>query len=200
VTTDITGAITSKDLSTLQPVVLDCPAFVWPNVARVVPMDVFNERVIVVPDGFIPPGYKNGGIYLVQMDENDVTKQVKTMTMTHNTDGYFYHMGFWVDLNGDGRKDFLTAKSNAKVGGGQLVWYEHPEGGLETENWTEHFIASGPDIGIEADFLPQYPGEVIVFSAQFFDQQLAFYRVSLTDGSLIGSRVIDATTLSAESV
>jgi hypothetical protein len=122
------------------------------------------------------------------------------MTMTKNSDGYFYHMGFWIDLNGDGRKDFLTAKCNAKAGQGKLVWYEHPVGGLDTENWTEHIIATGPDVGIEADFLPQYPGEVVVFAAQFFDQKLGLYRVSLADGSLIDSRIIDSTTLSAYSV
>ena len=80
------------------------------------------------------------------------------------------------------------------------MWYEHPAEGIDAENWTEHIIATGPDIGIEADFLPQYPGEVVVFAAEFFGQQLSLYRVSLDDGSLIGSRVIDATTLSAESV
>ena len=39
-------------------------------------------------------------------------------------------MGEWIDLNGDGRKDFLTARSNAKVNGGELVWFEHPASGL----------------------------------------------------------------------
>ena len=98
----------------MNQVVLDTPHFIWPNVARAVPEDVFGQRVIVVPDGFIPPGKNNGGIYLVQMDSNDVTKTSKTVTMTHNTNGFYYHMGFWVDLNGDGRKDFLTAKCNSK--------------------------------------------------------------------------------------
>lgn len=40
-------------------------------------------------------------------------------------------MGQWVDLNGDGRLDFITARSNAKANQGELVWLEHPEGGLE---------------------------------------------------------------------
>lgn len=57
-------------------------------------------------------------------------------------------MGEWVDLNGDGRKDFLTARSNAKAGGGQLVWFEHPAEGLTSATWTEHVISEGPDVGI----------------------------------------------------
>jgi len=155
----------------------------------------------VVPDGFIPPGKGNGGVYLVVMDSIDVTKTLKTVTMTNNSDGYFYHMGFWADLNGDGRKDFLTAKCNATAGEGKLVWYEHPIDSLDsTQNWTEHIIATGPDVGIEADFFAQYPNEIVVFAAQFFDQQLGLYRVSLIDGTLVDSRAIDTTTLSAYSV
>jgi len=40
-----------------------------------------------------------------------------------------------------------------------------------------------------------YPGEVIVWAAQFFDESLAVYRVSLTDGSLVDSRLIDSNTI-----
>ena len=116
VTPNVQEAIVAKDLSTLTPVQLDTPNFTWPNLAKPVPQDVFNQRVIVVPDGFIPPGKTNGGVYLVVMDPSDVTKTVQTITMTHNLNGYYYHMGFWLDLNGDGRKDFLTAKCNSSPG------------------------------------------------------------------------------------
>ena len=57
-------------------------------------------------------------------------------------------MGKWVDMNGDGRKDFLTARSNAKPGCGELVWFEHPAEGLTKTPWIEHVVTSGPDIGI----------------------------------------------------
>ena len=78
-------------------------------------------------------------------------------------------MGEWIDLNGDGRKDFLTARSNAKAGGGQLVWFEHPAAGLTSATWTEHVVTEGPDVGIEIVSVPQYPGEVVVFAAEFFN-------------------------------
>lgn len=200
VVTNVAEAVQAQNLSTLSPVKLSTPSFLWPNDAITVPMDVFGERVIVVPDGFIPPGKTNGGVYLVQMDPVDVTKTVATYTMTHNTDGYFYHMGFWIDLNGDGRKDFLTAKCNTHAGEGKLVWYEHPKGGLSVENWTEHIVATGPDVGILAETFDQFPNEIVVFAAQFFDEQLAYYRVSTIDGSFKGSRLIDNTTLNAYSV
>jgi len=58
-------------------------------------------------------------------------------------------MGYWVDLNGDSRMDFITARSNAKKGGGELLWLEHPEGGLRTgEAWTEHILGNLADVSI----------------------------------------------------
>ena len=201
VTQNIKEAIASKSLSKLAPVTLKTPTFLWPNNVTTVPTDVFGGRVIVVPDGFIPPGKTNGGVYLMQMDATNLTEVLRTVTMTKNSNGYFYHTGFWIDLNGDGRKDYLTAKCNAKAGQGKLVWYEHPAAGLDaTAEWTEHIIATGPDVGIEADYFDQYPGEVVIFAAQFFDELLGVYRVNLADGTLVSSRVIDNTTLNAYSV
>jgi len=72
----------------------------------------------VVPDGFLVPGKSNGGVYVVTMDDSDLTKAVSTTKISTEDKGYFYHMGEWIDLNGDGRKDFLTARSNAKENGG----------------------------------------------------------------------------------
>ena len=74
-------------------------------------------------------------------------------------------MGEWIDMNGDGRKDFITARSNAEPGGGQLVWFEHPEGGLDSVPWTEHIITSGPDVGISCYTFSQYRYEIVVFAA-----------------------------------
>jgi len=101
-----------------------------------------------VPDGFLVPGKSNGGLYVITMDATDITKTTGTFKISAKNNGYFYHMGEWVDLNGDGRKDFITARSNAKAGGGQLVWFEQPAAGLTTATWTEHVICEGPDVGI----------------------------------------------------
>ena len=123
-----------------------------------------TKRSIIVPDGFLVPGHANGGLYLITMDETDVTKATKRQTMSSNTDGYFYHMGYWVDMNKDGRKDFITAKSNAKPNGGKLVWYEHPEGGLSsTDPWIEHVITTGPDVGFTTA-TNLFKGELTVFA------------------------------------
>ncbi len=104
------------------------------------------------------------------MDANDITLTTGTHKISPKKDGYFYHMGEWVDMNGDGRKDFITARSNAKAGDGELVWFEHPAEGLTSSTWTEHIVSKGPDVGIQVVQVPQYKNEIVVFAAQFFDE------------------------------
>lgn len=153
----------------------------------------------MVPDGFLVPGHSNGGVYVLTIDEKDIAHVTGQHTITNNSDGYFYHMGEWIDLNGDGRKDFLTAKSNAQENGGRLVWYEHPADGL-SGTWKEHVVTEGPDVGIQVVH-GIYKNEIVVFAAEFFNEKVSFYRVSTTNGSLVASRVIDdKTILSAYSV
>lgn len=185
-------AIVNNDATSLEAIKLDSgESFVWPNAVEIVPYDVFGENAIHVPDGFLVPFKTNGGIYVVTIDENDPTIATMRTEISNYKRGYFYHMGTWVDMNGDGRKDFLTARSNAKAGHGELLWLEHPEGGLDVENWTEHVITKGPDVNFDTVTFDQYPGELILFSAEFFNEKLGVYRISLTDGTLIESRMID---------
>ena len=66
-------AVKNGDVSALEPVKLDTPSFQWPNNISVVPHDVFGERAIHVPDGFLVPGKKDGGIYIVRMDADNLT-------------------------------------------------------------------------------------------------------------------------------
>jgi len=146
----VKAGVTAGDVSTLQPVKLDTPSFAWPNNIEVVPQDVFGERAIVVPDGFLVPMKTNGGIYIVRMDGTDLTKTTGTVKITGKSDGKFYHMGYWVDLNGDGRKDFITARSNAKAGQGELLWLEHPEAGLNSgAPWVEHVLGNMADVAFD---------------------------------------------------
>jgi len=198
----IKDAIVNKTVSKLSPV--DLPLhktnFAWPNSVEVVPFDVFGLRAIVVPDGFLVPGKSDGGVYIITMDPSNVTLTTSVTKISTEPKGYFYHMGYWVDLNGDGRKDFITARSNAKAGGGQLVWFEHPAEGI-SGIWTEHIVCSGPDVGIQMISAPQYKSEIIIFAAEFFNEKVTLHRISTVDGSLVGSKVIDdGAILSAYSV
>ena len=193
---DIKDAVVNSDVSDLKPTLLDTPSFKWPNNIEVVPYDVFGERAIQVPDGFLVPGKKDGNVFIIRMDADDITKTTETVQITEDKKHYFYHMGYWVDLNGDGRKDFVTARSNAKAGDGELLWLEHPAEGLDsTEKWTEHVLGNIADVSIEVLELPEYPGEVVVFAAHFFDEAIRMHRVSKKDGSLIASKTIDDTNI-----
>ena len=191
----IKDAVASGDASSLQSVKLDTGSFVWPNMVEVIPQDVFGERAIVVPDGFLVPMKTNGGVYVIRMDSSDITKVNDVVKISPKKNGYFHHMGYWIDMNGDGRKDFITARSDAKVGHGELVWFEHPEGGLDQAPWAEHVVTMGPDVAFEVDYFDQYPGEAVIFAAEFFNEKVSVHRVSLTDGTLVESRTIDDSTI-----
>ena len=70
---NIKDAIMNNDVTNLEPIKYDFD-FVWPNAIDIVPFDIFGERAIYVPDGFIPPGKTNGGIYVLRISADDVTQ------------------------------------------------------------------------------------------------------------------------------
>ena len=188
----IKEAVQAGDVSTLEAVKLDTPSFQWPNDVAQVPFEVFNERAILVPDGFLVPGKKDGGMFVTRISADDITQTTETVRIAAKKNNYFYHMGHWVDLNGDGRMDLITARSNANAGEGELLWLEHPEGGLDSgEYWTEHILGNMADVAFEVDTLSDYRWEVVVFAAQFFDEALSMHRISTVDGSLVESKTID---------
>lgn len=123
--------------------------FEWPNQISLAPKGALagtNGDVIVVPDGFLVPGKDSGGIYLVlnATDASPVVQAVKPKTF-----GHFYHMVQWVDMDGDGWLDILTARANGVFKfTGELLWFKNP--GQEGQYpWTEHVLATGPDVFIE---------------------------------------------------
>lgn len=109
-------------------------------------------------------------------------------------------MGEWVDMNGDGRLDYITARSDAKAGDGELVWFEHPEGGLDVSPWEEHVVCKGPDVAFALTTDEQFPDEVVIFAAEFFNKSLGMYRVSTIDGTFVDYRTIDNQELAEYSV
>jgi hypothetical protein len=78
-------------------------------------------------------------------------------------------------MNGDGRLDYVTARSNAKANQGELIWLEHPEEGLQKTPWNEHLITQGPDVMFELHEFSAYPDSYIIFSAEFFSHKLQVY-------------------------
>ena len=45
----------------------------------------------MVPDGFLVPGNKDGGIYILRIDEDDITQVVSQVKLTAKKNNYFYH-------------------------------------------------------------------------------------------------------------
>ena len=125
------------------------------------------------------------------MDPSVLTTVTKAVRLAPEKSGYFYHMGNWVDMNNDGRKDYIIARTDGKPGKGELIWLEHPEDGIASVPWTEHLITTGPDVCTSIYTFEEFPDEIVLFAAEFFDETLAFYRISTIDGSLITKRVID---------
>lgn len=72
-------------------------------------------NALVVPDGFLVPFHNNGNVFIVTTDSADIGQMTNKYQLTTKKSGYFYHTGVWLDMNGDGRLDFVTARSNAKA-------------------------------------------------------------------------------------
>ena len=75
----VKDAVVNGDVSDLTPTLLDTPSFKWPNNIEVIPYEVFGERAIQVPDGFLVPGKKDGNMYIIRMDADDITKTKETV-------------------------------------------------------------------------------------------------------------------------
>ena len=120
--------IKNGKISDIKPVEV-ANGFQWPNDVKIVPSSVFgsDSTYFVVPDGFLVPFHNDGGIYIVKTTNADITKKVAQYTLTTDKPGYFYHNGYWADMNKDGLLDFVTARSDATEGHGELIWLEHPK-------------------------------------------------------------------------
>ena len=101
-------------------------------------------------------------------------------------------MGRWADMNGDGRLDYLTARTNTKKG--ELVYFEHPVEGLQlNQPWAEHIIVEGPDVMFEIHEIKGYENSYVIFAAEFFGKKLAVYQIEKGTAKVLKSKIIDAT-------
>jgi hypothetical protein len=122
----------------------------------------------------------------------------KVVQISPHKEGFFYHMGKWIDVDGDGLKDYITARTNGKAGMGELVWFKNPVDGIASgKPWQETVITEGPDVMFDIQFIQGYEG-FIVFAAEFFNKRLTVYQV--INGKAGLSRIIDNTIDYAYSV
>jgi hypothetical protein len=161
----------------------------WPNKLSKTPSDY--PEFTVVPDGFLPPGKSDGGVFLA-----DPSGTVHRITAERK--GGFYHEVEWHDFNGDGEKDMLTArviKSGpffAPKFDGELVWLENPgRGQMTRQMWKEHIVASGPDVIFKTK---AYNGALAVYCTEFFGEVPRIsVRLLSNSGVQTDFRIIDTT-------
>ncbi|MBM3274917.1 MAG: VCBS repeat-containing protein [Candidatus Sericytochromatia bacterium] len=161
---------------------------VWPNEALVVPEAIGGGPVLVVAGGFLVPG-KTGAITLVSLPGGRKPAGTRHV-VAQGPQGWFYHRTVVRDLDGDGRMDILTARAQKPMMGaaqGQLVWYEQPDADPLGRPWTEHVMATGPDVHFHPADLDG-DGREEILAAQFFSRKLSLFWPA---GASYAGRVVD---------
>ncbi|XP_035659346.1 uncharacterized protein LOC118404383 [Branchiostoma floridae] len=106
--------------------------------------------------------------------------EVSPVTISSQAAGeeWFYHRVEWVDMNGDGRKDALTARAHFDLVGAssksQLVWFEQPSSyPALSPSWKGHVISDCADLFFRSAKL-NFGGKnkTVIFSAGYFTKKL----------------------------
>jgi len=161
------------------PVSVD--GFLWPNSVVPVPESISKNSVLVA-DGFLVPFKSTGGLYLVEGTTGDFAS-ASPVKLTTDKQGWFYHNATFIDINGDGKLDILTARANKGIlsSGGELLWLENP--GSVTSAWKEHVIVQGPDVMFQVHEMDGNPNTIDVIASQFFSKKLSAYFFQKSDTS-----------------
>ena len=166
--------------------------YTWPNMIELIPEGVFSQDekevlcattssascdLYVVPDGFLTPFHKTGGIY-IQPSSAPATK----FAVAKQENDWFYHQAHFVDVDLDGLVDVVAARTHVNAIGaskGELVWFKHPDN--VKEEWPMTKLTDGPDVItlLKADVASS---TLLVFSAEFFSSKLAVTSFLLTKG------------------
>lgn len=145
----------------------------WPNEALTAPKSAvagFSD-VLVVAGGFLVPGKGNGAITL--MDR----KTGKTQKITSTSDR-FYHQIEWLDVDGDGLLDIVTAGANKPLigsGYGSLYWLKQPASNPLGQAWTQTKLVDGPDVFFQIEDFDG-DGKSDLLACQFFTNKLVLYK------------------------
>jgi hypothetical protein len=132
---------------------------VWPNETERVPTGVVPFEALVVPGGFLSTP-KPGRITLVNLDDPKRGEYVVVEAGTGTpdctggvvrNDHWFYHQALFLDIDGDGLRDLVTARANLMPFRyqcpyvGELVWYRNPGATLKPDvPWEERVLVGLP--------------------------------------------------------
>ena len=146
----------------------------WPNEARTAGDGLFKTPGMLVSGGFLVPGKSTGAITYVPWSEPNSARPLTTAKK-----GWFYHRTEEWDVNGDGLKDIVTARSTMPMVGtpqGELLWLENPgPAAPESTPWVEHVIAAGPDVHFR--ILPAaISPSLTIIAAEFAKKRLTAFR------------------------
>lgn len=161
----------------------------WPNDAKAVPSAIFNRRGLLVSGGFLVPGNATGAVTFIDLNSNE------EFVLTTPKKGWFYHRSEWLDINGDGQLDIITARATKGMmggSGGELLWLENP-GTLTKKPWKEHVIGEGPDVNFRLKDLNN-DGFPELVATEFFGKRLTIW---MREGNDWKSKIIDSKLGSA---
>jgi hypothetical protein len=173
----------------------------WPNEVGMVPEGTFEESYMWTADGFLVPGKSTGGIHLIKINRNGTFSE--TFELSTKKSGWFYHQAKWIDMNGDGKLDVITARAYKPLWGqdkGELVWFENPGQGFDKKKWKEHMIESGPDVSFDVDHLiKDQPNKIHIIATEFFGKRISLTAMEIgkPEPKLVYHRMIDNTIGSA---
>ncbi|XP_070563363.1 uncharacterized protein [Ptychodera flava] len=178
----------------------------WPNEVKKVPDDVFGEDgYIWAATGFMVAGKMAGYVGLLNPKKHGMPDVPNVISVNPGDVPWFYHRVEWIDMNNDGLKDALTARTFVEdetsdyVYHADLVWFQNP-GGLSTTStpWQLHVLVDGPDCFFHTVelTLPDGTTKLCVISTQYFTEKLTVTWTDDPNGSWanpddIRHRVID---------
>jgi len=178
--------------------------YTWPNSAEMVAEGVFSSaeisqycggiscNLVVVPDGFLTPGHKTGGIYLLPQTSSLPATKIAVAPVESN---WFYHQVNWVDVDLDGKLDIVAARCSVNAFGsasGELVWLKHPSTIDKSKTWVMTKLTKGPDVITKV--LQGKDKLLYVISAEFFSSKLSLSIIQPgTTPKLVSYTVLDST-------
>jgi hypothetical protein len=146
------------------------PKTVWPNENDRVPDGVLPFQGVIVPGGFLS-AEKPGRLTIVNLDDPSRAEYVVAEAGTAKPqcrDGkvvneqWYYHQVVFHDMDGDGRKDVVTARASFKPflhgcpPAGELLWFRNPGPALKPEvPWQAHVLVGlpreldGPEVNMD---------------------------------------------------
>ena len=176
-----TAALTSESVNSSVCAIV--APLTWPNDAQasVVALGALgNVSMVLAPGGFLVPPKTVGAVHLLDSQAGSTATAAYELSRAKILpgDGWFYHRASWVDVDGDGRLDVLSARAVKPLLGaaaGELVWMKQPSSSNplapEVLPWAEAVLVSGawaPDVLFAPPVSLRGDGDSQLFFASFF--------------------------------